>query len=197
MVRINAGRLVVGNSLGRIRPLHVRGNSDSRGSVRRIEPYSLRRTRDGNIVLHATRAADGKHRSYRIDRIQGVRATRQSFIPRFAVELTPQGPPVIPPAASRAESSGLPRRRSGAAPRRTRTLAWPGGLRYIYECTYCGKRFTRKKTTSRLNPHKDKSGYPCPPVASQTRTPPGTGIIADPEPREPGPAPGRPHPGRQ
>ena len=132
------------------------------GSVRRIEPYSLRRTRDGNIVLHATRASDGEHRSYRIDRIQGARATRQSFIPRFAVELSPQGPPVIPPTASRAESSGLPRRRAHAAPRRSRSVAWPDGPRYIYECTYCGKRFTRKKTTSRLNPHKDKSGFPCP-----------------------------------
>ena len=132
------------------------------GSVRRIEPYSLRRTRDGNIVLHATRASDGEHRSYRIDRIQGARATRQSFTPRFVVELSPQGPPVIPPTASRAESSGLPRRQAHAAPRRSRSVAWPDGPRYIYECTYCGKRFTRKKTTSRLNPHKDKSGYPCP-----------------------------------
>ncbi len=99
------------------------------GSVRRIEPYSLRRTRDGNIVLHATRAVDGEHRSYRIDRIQDIRATRQSFIPRFAVALTPQGPPVIALTASRVESSGLPRRRARAVPRRTRSLAWPGGPR--------------------------------------------------------------------
>ena len=132
------------------------------GSVRRIEPYSLRRTRDDNIVLHATRASDGGHRSYRIDRIQGARATRQSFIPRFAVELNPQGVPVIPPTARREESSGLSRRRAHVAPRRSRSVTWPDGPRYIYECTYCGKRFTRKKTTSRLNPHKDKSGYPCP-----------------------------------
>lgn len=32
------------------------------GSVRRIEPYSLRRTRDGNVILHATRVSDGGHR---------------------------------------------------------------------------------------------------------------------------------------
>lgn len=70
------------------------------GSARRIEPYSLRRTRDDNIVLHATRTTDGEHRSYRIDRIQGARATGQSFIPRFAVELSPQGPPVIPPTTN-------------------------------------------------------------------------------------------------
>ncbi len=66
---------------------------DYHGSVRRLEPYSLRRTRDDKIVLHATRASDGEHRSYRIDRIQGARPTPQSFIPRFAVELNPQAGP--------------------------------------------------------------------------------------------------------
>ena len=123
------------------------------GSVRRIEPYSLRRTRDGNIVLHAIRASDGGHRSYRIDRIQGAQTTGQSFIPRYAVELTPQGPAIIPPTATRRST-----RRS--RPRRRR-VSRSSGPRYIYECAYCDKRFTRKKRTSRLNPHKDKSGYPC------------------------------------
>ena len=131
------------------------------GSFRRIEPYSLRRTQDGNIVLHATRASDGGHRSYRVDRIQGARATRQSFIPRFAVELTPQGPTVILPTATRVEFPGLPRWRAHTTPRPSRSAAWADGPRYIYECAYCGKRFTRKKTASQLNPHKDKSGYPC------------------------------------
>ena len=86
-------------------------------SVRRIEPYSLRRTREGNIVLHATRVSDGEHRSYRIDRIHGARATGQSFIPRFAVELSPQGPPSIPPTVTQAESSSrLSRREHGSPP---------------------------------------------------------------------------------
>ena len=70
-------------------------------SVRRIEPYSLRRTQDGNIVLHAIRASDGGHRSYRIDRIQGAQTTGQSFIPRYEVELSPEGPAVIPPTKTR------------------------------------------------------------------------------------------------
>ena len=29
------------------------------------------------------------------------------------------------------------------------------------ECPYCGKRFTRKTNSTRLNPHKDRWGYPC------------------------------------
>lgn len=131
------------------------------GSVRRIEPYSLRRTRDGNIILHATRASDGQHRSYRVDRIEGARTTRQSYVPRFEVELSPKGPAVIPPTPARSESLGELRRLRPASPRRLGRTAWSGGLRYIYECGNCGKRFTRKKMVSRLNPHKNKSGYPC------------------------------------
>ena len=123
------------------------------GSTRRIEPYSLRRTRAGNIVLYAIRVSNGELRSYRIDRIQGAQTTGQSFIPRYAVELTPQGPAIIPPTATRRST-----RRS--RPRRRR-VSRTSGPRYIYECAYCGKHFTRKKRTSRLNPHKDKSGYPC------------------------------------
>ena len=121
------------------------------GSVRRIEPYSLRRTRDGNIVLYAIRVSNGELRSYRIDRVQGAQTTGQSFIPRYVVELRPQGPAVIPPTATRSTTS---------RPRRRR-VSRSSGPRYIYECAYCGKHFTRKKMTSRLNPHKDKSGYPC------------------------------------
>ena len=132
------------------------------GSVRRIEPYSLRRTRDGNIILHATRASDDQHRSYRIDRIEGARTTRQSYVPRFEVELSPKGPAVISPTPARSESLGGLRRQRPASPRRLGRTAWSSGLRYIYECGYCGKRFTRKKMASGLNPHKDKSGYPCP-----------------------------------
>ena len=133
-----------------------------RGTVRRIEPYSLRRTRDGNIVLHATRAADGEHRSYRVDRVEGARTTGQSFVPRFAIELTPQGPAVIAPTAARPAGSAGRRRSVRGASGTPRSAGWVSGPRYIYECAYCGKRFTRKRSTSRLNPHKDKSGYPCP-----------------------------------
>ena len=121
-------------------------------SVRRIEPYSLRRTREGNIVLHAIRTSDGQHRSYRVDRINGARTTAESFVPRYMVELNPDGPAVVAPTASRSATTIGPRRRQMAA----------SGPQYIYECTYCGKRFRRKRRTSRLNPHKDKSGYRCP-----------------------------------
>jgi predicted nucleotidyltransferase component of viral defense system len=78
---------------------------DYQGTTRRIEPYSLRRKRDGNIVLHAFNLDKNEHRSYRVDRIIGARATNQTFVPRYAVELTPSGPVSVLPS-SRGRTSG-------------------------------------------------------------------------------------------
>lgn len=68
-------------------------------AVRIIEPYSLRTTQAGDIVLHAIRSDNQLHRSYRIDRIHGARATQQIFTPRYAIELTPAGPLSVPPTS--------------------------------------------------------------------------------------------------
>ena len=142
---------------------------DYQGSTRRIEPYSLRRTLDGNIILHAHNVDRGEHRSYRVDRIQGARVTAQTFTPRYAVELTPKGPVTIAPTTTGGSSrspglGGTTMRGRPARPRPARTVrgfGFSNGPTYVYECSYCGKRFNRKKQTTSLNPHKDKRGYPC------------------------------------
>jgi hypothetical protein len=131
---------------------------DYQGSTRRIEPYSLRRTREGNIILHSFNLNRGEHRSYRVDRIEGARATGQTFVPRYAIELTPEGPLMIPPTTTGESSQSMRPRQRG---NRTRRASISAGPTYVYECSYCGKRFNRKTQTSTLNPHKDKSGYPC------------------------------------
>ena len=61
-----------------------------RKSTERIEPYSLRRTKDGHLVLHAVRASDGQLCSYQVDEIDDVTVTQQSFDPRYLVELRPR-----------------------------------------------------------------------------------------------------------
>ncbi|MHB1325888.1 MAG: WYL domain-containing protein [Thermoleophilia bacterium] len=53
------------------------------GSSRIIEPYSLRRTRDRNILLFAVKHHTGELRAYRVDRIQNARITQESFNPRI------------------------------------------------------------------------------------------------------------------
>jgi predicted nucleotidyltransferase component of viral defense system len=52
---------------------------------RRVEPYALRRTGDGNLVLFVVNDRQ-LLRSYRLDRIAGIRPTTETFTPRFRVE---------------------------------------------------------------------------------------------------------------
>ncbi len=58
-----------------------------RGPVgpRVVEPYSLRRTRDGNFLLMVSNER-GLIRSYRVDRIRGVSIQPETFVPRYRVE---------------------------------------------------------------------------------------------------------------
>ncbi len=56
-----------------------------RQGPRIVEPYSLRRTKEGKIQLFVVND-QGQLRGYRVDRIAGVRPTSEPFVPRFLVE---------------------------------------------------------------------------------------------------------------
>jgi predicted DNA-binding transcriptional regulator YafY len=78
---------------------------NGRRGPRRVEPYSLRRTNDRNLVLFVVN--DRRQlRSYRIDRIAGIKPTTESSPPRTkwnsdpANSPTPRGHPA-PGAATR------------------------------------------------------------------------------------------------
>ena len=122
------------------------------GSVRRIEPYSLRQTLEGNFVLHAVRSDSGEYRSYRVDRMQAAAVTSQVFAPRYAVELTSTGPLTVAP------STAMPR----IATRRRASAVRRQGPTYVYRCTVCKRTFNKKTMDGSLNPHKHPRGYPCP-----------------------------------
>ena len=55
------------------------------GGSRRVEPYSLRRSVDGNLLLFVVNDR-GQLRGYRVDRIAGARPAEETFRPRFLVE---------------------------------------------------------------------------------------------------------------
>jgi hypothetical protein len=59
--------------------------TDGRRGWRTVEPYSLRRTRDGNLLLFVV---NDRHelRGYRVDRIADARVGTETFIPRYVVE---------------------------------------------------------------------------------------------------------------
>jgi len=128
-----------------------------KGSTRRIEPYSLRRTSEGNIILHAVNVAKQAHRSYRIDRIQSARVTDDTFAPRYEIELSPAGPASIQPTSRSTRASS----RSATSPRRRASPTGASGTTYVYECRRCGRRFSHQQPDGKLRAHKDKSGYPC------------------------------------
>lgn len=120
-------------------------------SKRIIEPYSLRRTKDGNMLLYAVKADTGEVRGYRVDRIQSIKVTQRPFTPRYAIELTSGGALPVPDLTrARMPSFGRPASRGLS-----------GGPTYVVECSACGKKFRRTQTGIRLNAHKDPSGYPC------------------------------------
>ncbi|MCY4115219.1 MAG: nucleotidyl transferase AbiEii/AbiGii toxin family protein [Chloroflexi bacterium] len=124
------------------------------GTVRRIEPYSLRKTRAGNLLLYAVRSASGQIRAYRVDRISGVEVTSVPFRPRFVVEFTDSGELTGP----QVRRTG---RRLGISPRARRRSSRPRHV-YILECPSCGKRFRRLKYSLNLRPHKEPRGdYRC------------------------------------
>lgn len=129
-------------------------SEEGRRGARTIEPYSLRRTQDGNVLLHALRSQGRQHRSYRVDRILGASITQQTFIPSYTVELTPTGPLTVAPAPSHA---AVGQTRS----RQTRRSRVSGGAVYVFRCPVCNKRFERKTYDATLRAHKDRSGGNC------------------------------------
>ncbi len=112
------------------------------GSVRRVEPLSLRIASTGALLLYATKQATREIRSYRVDRIQSIQVTTVPFSSTRPVEFSPRGQLYAPPVARRSSSS------SSSTP-------------YRVECPQCGKVFRRKKRGTKLNAHNDQSGYPC------------------------------------
>lgn len=127
------------------------------GSTRQIEPYSLRRTKSGNLLLYAVKHRTGEIRAYRVDRIQGAEVSQEAFIPKYAVELTPAGSISAPPVQS-GPTLGLPYRSRSCRARRSSS----SGPKYVIECPSCGKKFNRKTRSTKLNKHKDRYGNNCP-----------------------------------
>lgn len=65
------------------------------GAMRRVEPYSLRRARTGNLLLYAWEQTKngfltGNIRAYNVAEIVNLQILGDAFTPRFAIELTEQ-----------------------------------------------------------------------------------------------------------
>ncbi len=126
-----------------------------------IEPYSLRTTGEGNLLLYGIKLAASEIRCFRTDRIISATVTEQAFTPSYSIDFIPEGPVRLSARQMTSTSLVVPQRQSSAPGARTRVRRSGGGPRYVFKCSTCGKQFTRSKYDSRLNAHKDKQGYPC------------------------------------
>jgi predicted nucleotidyltransferase component of viral defense system len=130
------------------------------GQRRLVEPYSLvfKRRKDGfgQEYFYAYDQTGGRTtgpglKTFLHSKIQSLANTDQGFEPRMPVELGKAGEF----AGKTYFGTGL--RTSAFTPRsRARTTRV-----YLVECSYCGKRFPRKRYSTRLRPHKDQYGNQC------------------------------------
>lgn len=140
------------------------------GSERLIEPYSLKylekRSGQEREYFYVFNRSGGSNppgiRSLLPEGFQSIENTDQKFNPQYPIELckageTPEDRYLFDPN----KPTPAPRLRSRIGPSVRRSLSRSYGPKYIYECYYCGKKFTKSTQNSTLNSHKDKSGYPC------------------------------------
>ena len=134
------------------------GYVDEKGrfSHRRAEPYSLRETTEGNVLVGVHDVNRDRWRFLRVDRIENLRISKESFEPRYDAQVGSAGV-VLGPRAT-------PLRRPKAAPRRSRARKGRRSLgppRRIIQCPVCEKRFYRDKYDTRLREHKAPGGWKC------------------------------------
>jgi predicted nucleotidyltransferase component of viral defense system len=124
-------------------------------TVRLIEPYSLRRSRAGRLLLCAVKVETRESRTYRVDRIQSVKVSTRPFVPVFRVEFGATGQIYAPYLARPRPSNPFPARMRPS-------LSRPG-LVYVIKCTYCKREFKRRTSGFTLKPHM-RGNRQCPSV---------------------------------
>jgi predicted nucleotidyltransferase component of viral defense system len=117
------------------------------GKHRRAEPYSLRRARNGNLLLYAWEVSSPNIKAFNVQKIGGLRVTSTAFTPRHPIEFSPVGAASAPPVAR--ASFGSRARRLGSRPI------------YVFECANCQKLLRHSKNDSTLRAHKTPDGSRC------------------------------------
>ena len=112
-----------------------------------VEPYSLRRSRAGNVLLYAWELTAGHIKAFDLGKISKLRVASTRFQPRYVVQLGVGSAAIIPPVVRRPNELSMLSNRKGPA--------------YVYECPLCGRRFPHKKRDSSLRRHNDEQGSRC------------------------------------
>lgn len=131
------------------------------GMERIVEPYSLKfkQRRDGisREYLYVYDTTGGRSsgpglKSLVADGFDSISNTDLQFEPKYEVELSKAGQ-LFGDTYFRGSPGQRFTYRYSASRRST--------SKYVVQCTRCGKRFYRKKRSTKINPHKDESGRKC------------------------------------
>lgn len=117
---------------------------DYNGKGRTVEPYSLRRSSRGNLLLYAWELQSNQIKCFDVAKMATLRTTNRSFVPRYAVELT----------ASGALNTNIPVTRSSAYPAYRRLTRRSAGPVYVFRCPVCQKDFRHSRNDSSLRRHR-------------------------------------------
>lgn len=123
-----------------------------------IEPYALRRSRAGRVLLVAVKCASRETRTYRMDRIQSIKVTNTPFKPVSTVELGATGLVRVPDLSRVATRNPIATR---TLITRSRTFGNPYRPTYVIKCVSCGREFKRKTMNYTLKPPKGRGGWNC------------------------------------
>lgn len=136
-----------------------------KGDLRVVEPYSLKyqQRRDGveQEYFYAYKLSGGESgpgwKRFLAREMEKIENTDEKFVPRndCSIELSKAGE--LP------EKHLLfdPNKPIKKPSRRSRVSGGYFGIKYVYRCSTCGKKFTRSSVDSLIRPHKNKNGYPC------------------------------------
>ncbi|WKZ28622.1 MAG: nucleotidyl transferase AbiEii/AbiGii toxin family protein [Patescibacteria group bacterium] len=141
-----------------------------KGADRLVEPYSLKymQRKDGvereYLYVYNLSGGDSEPgiRSFVAEKIEAIENTNEKFAPRAQIELSkagelPENPYLFDP--DRPTPAPRPRHRVSKLTRGWGSAA--SSIKYIYQCSYCGRKFSKSKHDGSLREHKDKGGYRC------------------------------------
>jgi predicted nucleotidyltransferase component of viral defense system len=112
--------------------------------TRTVEPISFRTSSTGNKLFYGFEREVNHPKAYSISKIQSIEITNIAYTEKYPVEISSSGHISMPPI----------RRISNISTTRNDS-------KYVYECPICERKFYRNKRNSKLNPHKDRDGWPC------------------------------------
>jgi predicted nucleotidyltransferase component of viral defense system len=79
-------------AVNRLRVEMVYRNESGQQTTCLIEPYSLRITAEGNLVMYAVELSTAEVHSFRTDRFISAKIVEQAFLPRYSIDFIPEGP---------------------------------------------------------------------------------------------------------